>query len=89
MIVKDPLSPLERTRKILEGQNGTLLTADLAKFNIPRTYLSILERNGEIERVSRGVYRAKDVIEDELFRPPSHSAGRRSIHTRPRFTCTT
>jgi len=68
MIVKDALSPLERTRKILAGQNGTLLTTDLAKFNIPRTYLSILERNGEIERVSRGVYQAKDTIEDELFR---------------------
>ena len=67
MIVKDALSPLERTRKILVGQNGTLLTTDLAKFNIPRTYLSILERNGEIERVSRGVYQAKDAIEDELF----------------------
>ena len=67
MIVKDALSPLERTRKILEDQNGTLLTADLAKFNIPRTYLSILERNGEIQRVSRGVYQAKDAIEDELF----------------------
>ncbi len=67
MIVKDALSPLERTRKILEGQNGIILTSDLAKFNIPRTYLSILERNGEIERVSRGVYQANDSIEDELF----------------------
>jgi predicted transcriptional regulator of viral defense system len=68
MIVKDAPSPLERMRIILESQNGTLLTADLAKFNIPRTYLAILERNGEIERVSRGVYQAKDAIEDELFR---------------------
>ena len=67
MVVKDGLSPLERTRKILAGQNGTLLTTDLAKFNISRTYLSILERNGEIERVSRGVYQAKDAIEDEFF----------------------
>lgn len=67
MIVKDTLSPLERMRTILESQNGTLLTTDLAKFNIPRTYLSILERNGEIEKVSRGVYQAKDAIKDELF----------------------
>ena len=67
MNVKDALSPLERMRTFLESQNGTLLTADLAKFHIPRTYLSILERNGEIERVSRGVYQAKDAIEDELF----------------------
>jgi predicted transcriptional regulator of viral defense system len=67
MIVKRELSQIERIRKILDGQHGTLLTSDLAKFNIPRTYLSALERDGEIERVSRGVYRMTDSIEDELF----------------------
>lgn len=67
MIVKRELPHLERIRKILEDQHGTLLTSDLAKFNIPRTYLLILERSGEIERVSRGVYRAKASIEDEMF----------------------
>jgi len=67
MSVKYGLSLLEQTRKILASRNGTLLTTDLAKFNIPRTYLSIMERNGEIERVSRGVYQAKDAIQDELF----------------------
>ncbi len=51
----------------MASQNGTLLTSDLAKFNIPRTYLSIFVRNGEIERVSRGVYQASASIEDELF----------------------
>jgi predicted transcriptional regulator of viral defense system len=61
------LSPLEQTRKMLASRNGILLTSDLTKFNIPRTYLSIMERKGEIERVSRGVYQAKDTIEDELF----------------------
>ncbi|MEW5869063.1 MAG: type IV toxin-antitoxin system AbiEi family antitoxin domain-containing protein [Chloroflexota bacterium] len=54
-------------RKILQDQHGTLLTSDLARFNIPRTYLAILERNGEIERVSRGVYQATASLEDELF----------------------
>jgi len=61
-------SPLERVRKILQDQHGTLLTSDLARFNIPRTYLSILERNGEIKRVSRGVYQAATAsMEDEMF----------------------
>jgi predicted transcriptional regulator of viral defense system len=55
-IVINALSQLERIRKILEDQHGTLLTSDLANFNIPRIYLSVMERNGEIERVSRGVY---------------------------------
>jgi predicted transcriptional regulator of viral defense system len=67
MVVTSELSQSERIRKILEGHHGTLLTSDLAKFNIPRTYLSIMERDGEIERVSRGVYRVADSIEDEMF----------------------
>lgn len=67
VVVKNELSPLERTRKILEGQRGILFTSDLAKFNIPRTYLAILERNGEIKRVSRGVYQATNSLEDEWF----------------------
>jgi len=56
-----------RLRKVLEDQHGTIRTAKLTQFNIPRTYLSILERNGEIERVSRGVYRATNSLEDELY----------------------
>jgi predicted transcriptional regulator of viral defense system len=58
---------LERLRKILEEQHGMILTSDLARFGIPRTYLSIMEKNGEIERVSTGVYKKTDSIEDELF----------------------
>lgn len=67
MVVKHELSQLERIRKLLEDQHGTLLTSDLAKFNIPRIYLSILEHNGEIERVSRGIYRLVASIDDEMF----------------------
>lgn len=52
----------------MKSRHG-LLTFDLANFNIPRTYLSIMGKlTGEIERVSRGVYRsAATFIEDELF----------------------
>ena len=67
MVVKNELSQLERIRKVLEDQHGTLLTSDLVHSNIPRTYLSILERNGEIEQVSRGVYKVPASIEDEMF----------------------
>ena len=67
MVVKGELTQLERIKKILKDQHGTLLTSDLAKPNIPRTYLSVLERNGEIERVSRGVYKVANSLEDELF----------------------
>ena len=67
MIVKTRLPHLERIRKIIKDQNGVLLTSDLAHFDIPRTYLSIMEQNGEIERVARGVYKTPSAMEDEMF----------------------
>jgi predicted transcriptional regulator of viral defense system len=68
MNVKNNLPRINKLRQIMRGRQGILLTSDLANFNIPRTYLSIMEQNGEIERVSRGVYRsASAFIEDELF----------------------
>jgi predicted transcriptional regulator of viral defense system len=68
MNVKNASPRIDKLRQIMEERQGLLLTSDLAKFNIPRTYLSIMEQNGEIERVSRGVYRsASAFIEDELF----------------------
>jgi predicted transcriptional regulator of viral defense system len=68
MNVKSDSPRIDKLRQIMNGRQGLLLTSDLAKFNIPRTYLSIMEQNGEIERVSRGVYRSVSAfIEDELF----------------------
>ncbi len=66
MKVKEDLSYLEKIRKILKDQNGVILTSDLARFNIPRTYLSILQKNNEIEKVSRGAYKIPSVMEDEM-----------------------
>ena len=65
MVVKKK-RPLERIQEILQEQKGILRTADLVKRGIPRTYLSILEQNGEIERVSRGVYAATRSLTDEM-----------------------
>lgn len=68
MDVKNAVPRIDKLRQIMNGRQGLLLTSDLAHFNIPRTYLSIMEQNGEIERVSRGVYRSVSAfIEDELF----------------------
>lgn len=43
-----------------------LLTSDLARLGIPRTYLSLLEKAGEVQRISRGVYAAVDALADDL-----------------------
>jgi predicted transcriptional regulator of viral defense system len=57
----------EKIYKILKDQSGIIRTADLANFDIPRTYLSIMEKRGELERASWGVYQSPSFIEDELF----------------------
>jgi predicted transcriptional regulator of viral defense system len=64
MVVKT--NPMDKIRVILRDQNGILLTSDLVKFGIPRTYLSVLEKNGEIQRISRGVYSAGAYMIDEM-----------------------
>ena len=64
--VKKEQKPIEKLREILIAQNGILSTSDLAKHGISRTYLSILEADGEIQRVSRGVYSATNVLVDEM-----------------------
>ncbi|MFZ0534445.1 MAG: type IV toxin-antitoxin system AbiEi family antitoxin domain-containing protein [Anaerolineales bacterium] len=66
MVVKNKANPIEKVRDILKDHNGILLTSDLVKYGIPRTYLSILEKNGEIQRISRGVYSAANYIVDEM-----------------------
>lgn len=67
MNVKPSKSRIDTLRQIMKDRQGLLLTADLANAGIPRTYLSILEQNGEVERVTRGVYRSKDTFFDDEF----------------------
>lgn len=66
MVVNIDSNSIERIRKILKDQNGMLLTSDLAKHGISRMYLSILDKNGELQRISRGVYCATNSIVDEM-----------------------
>ena len=66
MVVKTKGHPIEKIRNIIKERNGLLLTSDLEKPGIPRTYLDILLRQGEIQRVSRGVYVAAGQMVDEM-----------------------
>ena len=66
MIVKHATNPISTLQSLLARQNGMLLTSDLAKLGIHRVYLSVLEKNGEIERISRGVYAAANSLVDEM-----------------------
>jgi predicted transcriptional regulator of viral defense system len=66
MVVKTSVTTLEKIRDILKNQNGILLTSDLVKLGIPRTYLSVLLKKGEIQRISRGVYSSANDMVDEM-----------------------
>jgi predicted transcriptional regulator of viral defense system len=66
MEVKIKDAPIEIIRNILKRRNGRLLTSDLTAFSIPRAYLSILEKKGEIQRISRGVYSTTNALIDEM-----------------------
>ena len=44
-----------------------MLSLDLDKNKIPRTYLSIMVAEGKIERKGRGIYVLSDLLEDEMF----------------------
>lgn len=58
---------LEKIEELIKQQNGTILSADLDKYGIPRKYLQRLITEGRLERCDRGVYVAVDAIEDEMF----------------------
>jgi predicted transcriptional regulator of viral defense system len=58
---------LEKIEELIKQQNGTILSADLDEYGIPRKYLQRLIFEGKLERCDRGVYVAVDAIEDEMF----------------------
>lgn len=58
---------IKRIQNIIKEQNGTLLSSDLDENEIPRTYLSMMVAEGEIERMGRGIYVASDLLEDEMY----------------------
>lgn len=58
---------IKKIKKIINKQNGTLLSSDLDKYKIPRTYLSMMVAEGEVERIGSGVYVSPDSLEDEMY----------------------
>jgi predicted transcriptional regulator of viral defense system len=66
MIVKNKVGSIEKIRELIKHQGGILQASDLEKYGIPRTYLSIMAKKGEIQRVSWGVYSATGDLVDEM-----------------------
>ena len=44
---------IEIIEKIMNEQNGVILSSDLNSYDIPRAYLSMMVQEGQIERAGR------------------------------------
>ena len=56
-----------KLEELANKQHGTVMSADLDLYDIPRTYLQMMVADGKLERVERGVYVSTDAIEDEMY----------------------
>lgn len=54
-------------KQIMNTNNGMLSTRMIEPLNISRQYLSIMENNNDIEKVSRGIYLSPNSFEDSYF----------------------
>ena len=54
-------------KQIMEENNGIVSSRLIEPLQISRQYLSKLESNNEIERVSRGIYQLPSVFEDSFY----------------------
>ncbi|EIM05894.1 hypothetical protein A1A1_13772 [Planococcus antarcticus DSM 14505] len=53
--------------ELIDRQDGLVLTRDAETAGIPRYYLTLLAREGIIERVGHGIYLTPDTFEDDLY----------------------
>lgn len=61
------MSYMTQLLDLLTEQNGLILTRDVEAAGIPRHYLTVLAREGLIERVSHGIYALREAFEDDLY----------------------
>lgn len=54
-------------KQIMNANNGVISTRMLEPLNISRQYLTIMEKNNIIEKVSRGIYISSSDLEDSYF----------------------
>ena len=54
-------------KQIMDSNKGMLSTRIIEPLNISRQYLSIMENNNDIEKISRGIYLSPSVFEDSYF----------------------
>ncbi|NLI61667.1 MAG: abortive phage infection protein [Clostridiales bacterium] len=58
----------DRLEKLIVEKDGLITTKQVEESRIPRYFLTLLMRNGKLERVARGVYLTPDAFDDEMYR---------------------
>ena len=58
---------IDTIKQIMNTNNGMISTRMIEPLNISRQYLSIMESNNDIEKVSRGIYLSPSAFEDSYF----------------------
>lgn len=58
---------LDIIRRIMMQNNGIIYTRLIEPLNISRQYLSILVKNKEIEKISKGIYIGSNTIQDDFY----------------------
>lgn len=54
-------------KQIMEINNGIISTRLIEPLEISRQYISILQNNNEVERISRGIYQKPNIFEDSFY----------------------
>lgn len=54
-------------KQIMSANNGMLSTRMIEPLNISRQYISTMEKNNEVEKISRGIYISPITFEDSYF----------------------
>ncbi len=61
------MSYRNKLKELIKKRHGTVLSTEIDKYEIPRTYLQMMVAEGKLERINRGIYVAVDTVEDEMY----------------------
>ncbi len=57
----------EKIKKLLKQNNGIITTKQIEGIGIPRVHIKQFIESGTIERVKKGIYISRDMLEDEFY----------------------
>jgi len=67
VFVGEKMDKIKKILKVAKNNNGVVTSADVTELGISRTYLTMLLKMGELQRVDRGIYVLPDAWEDEFY----------------------